>query len=65
MEPFAAQYVQAEQGDFIKDLSPKKRSLGYVTLIYKEVNTMYVQFPKTGRIDWVEWTNRGRYKVIK
>jgi hypothetical protein len=32
MDPFAAQYVQAEQGDFIKDLSIKKRSLGYVTL---------------------------------
>ena len=65
MDPFAAQYVQAEQGDFIKDLSPKKRSLGYVTLIDREVNTMYVNFPKTGRIDWVEWTNRGHYKVIK
>ncbi len=65
MEPFAAQYVQAEQGDFIKDLSPKKRSLGYVTLIDREVNTMYVNFPKTGSIDWIEWVNRGHYKVIK
>jgi len=65
VDPFAAQFVQAEQGDFIKDLSLKKRTLGYVTLVDKEVNTMYVQFPKMGTIDWVDWINRGHYKVIK
>lgn len=64
MDPFTAQYTKARHGDFIKDLSPKKRSLGLVVLIYKETNMMQVKFPKTGKLNWIMWNNYGHYLVV-
>jgi hypothetical protein len=64
MDPFAAQYSLARKGDFIKDLSPQKRSLGFVMLVDKETNMMYVKFPKIGKLNWLMWSNHGHYLVV-
>jgi len=64
MSPFAAQFSQAKKGDFIKDVSPLKRSLGLVMQINKETKMMRVRFPKINKDTWVMWTNYGQYKVV-
>tara|TARA_R110002020_G_scaffold200596_1_gene402927 strand:- start:818 stop:1012 length:195 start_codon:yes stop_codon:yes gene_type:complete len=64
MDPIPAQFPIARKGDFIKDLSPKKRSLGLVMLVYKDTNMMQVKFPKTGKLNWVMWKNHGHYLVV-
>ena len=57
-------YSRARVGDFIKDKSPLKRSLGLVRAIDEETGLMYVQFPKPGRSFWIVWENNGQYRVI-
>ena len=64
MDPFAAQFPIAHKGDFIKDLSPKKRSLGLVVHVDKKTNMMRVNFPKIGKLTWVMWMNHGHYLVV-
>lgn len=54
----------AEEGDFIKDMTPRQRSLGYVLEINMHTNMMRVKFPKVGRIGWVIWENHGQYRVV-
>jgi hypothetical protein len=56
--------VNANVGDFIKDLTPQERSLGMVMMVDKEVNMMYVRFPKTGGFHWILWENFGQYRVV-
>lgn len=56
--------ANAKSGDFIKDLSPLKRSLGLVRQVDEETGLMYVQFPKVGKFHWVVWNNNGHYVVI-
>ena len=55
----------ARTGDFIKDCSPLRRSLGLVLLVDEEIGQMYVAFPKIGERKWVLWENRGQYIVIR
>ena len=62
---FTAMYSNASAGGFIKDLTIRKRSLGYVLAVDKQTNMMQVRFPKTGRDSWVVWNNHGHYKVIE
>jgi len=57
-------YSRARVGDFIKDKSPLKRSLGLVRTIDEETGLMYVQFPKAGRAFWIVWENNGQCRVI-
>ena len=64
MDPFAARRACARKGDFIKDMSPQKRSLGLVMMVDRETNMMYVKFPKTGKLTWVVWGNHGHYMVV-
>lgn len=54
----------ARTGDFIKDCSPLKRSLGLVCQVDAEIGQMYVRFPKLGGFKWVLWENNGQYIVI-
>jgi len=54
----------AKEGDFIKDLGPTQRSLGYVIEVNMHTNMMKVNFPKVGRLSWVIWENHGQYKVV-
>jgi hypothetical protein len=54
----------ARTGDFIKDCSPLKRSLGLVFQVDPEIGQMYVRFPKLGEFKWVLWDNNGQYIVI-
>ena len=49
-DPFAAQRRIAYEGDFIKDKSPLKRSLGLVMRIDEDTGMMQVKFPKTGKL---------------
>jgi hypothetical protein len=63
-DPFAAQRRIAYEGDFIKDMSPLKRSLGMVTQIDEDTGMMQVNFPKTGKLSWVIWDNHGQYIVV-
>jgi|TARA_Y100000310_G_scaffold238938_1_gene242480 hypothetical protein len=55
---------RARTGDFIKDNSPLKRSMGWVMAIDEETGLMYVRFPKSGKDHWIVWENRGQYRVI-
>jgi len=55
----------AKIGDFIKDLSPMKRSLGLVRQVDDDTGLMLVQFPKRGTFTWVVVENNGHYVVIK
>ena len=64
MDPFTAQFKSAGKGDFIKDLTPQKRSLGYVMMIDRETNMMYVKFPKINALNWVVWQNHGHYVIV-
>jgi len=57
--------TNAKIGDFIKDLSPMKRSLGLVRQVDDETGLMLVQFPKKGTFTWVVLENNGHYVVIK
>jgi len=61
---FSSFFITAEQGSWIKDEWRADRSLGYVVQVDEETNMMYVQFPKTGKSNWVIWKNSGHYKVI-
>jgi hypothetical protein len=54
----------AAEGDFIKDISPQRRSLGYVVEINMLTNMMKVSFPKMGKITWIVWENHGHYLVV-
>jgi hypothetical protein len=64
MDPFTTQFTIARKGDFIKDLSPKRRSLGLVMRVEKRTNMMQVKFPKTGKLNWLMWKNHGHYLVV-
>ena len=55
---------RARVGDFIKDKSPRSRSMGFVRAIDEDTGLMYVQFPKIGKAEWILWENRGQYRVI-
>jgi len=57
--------TNAKIGDFIKDLSPMKRSLGLVRQVDDDTGLMLVQFPKQGSFTWVVLENNGHYVVIK
>jgi hypothetical protein len=54
----------AEEGDFIKDISPQNRSMGHVKEINLLTNMMKVKFPKIGKETWVVWENHGHYIVV-
>jgi len=58
-------YKTARTGDFIKDCSPRKRSMGYVRMVDEERGQMYVEFPKINERQWVLLDNRGQYIVIE
>jgi hypothetical protein len=64
MDPFAAQFAVACEGDFIKDMSDQQRSLGLVMLVDKETNMMHVKFPKIGQLSWIMWANYGHYIIV-
>jgi hypothetical protein len=64
MDADAAQFPKAVLGDFIKDMSPQKRSLGLVMQINEHTKLMQVKFPKTGKLNWITWTNYGHYLVV-
>jgi hypothetical protein len=64
MDSSAAPFSKAILGDFIKDLSPQKRSLGLVVQINEHTKLMQVKFPKTGKLNWIMWTNYGHYLVV-
>jgi hypothetical protein len=61
---FSSMYMKAKKGDFVKDLSKQKRSLGLVECIDERTNMMLVKFPKVNRTQWVVWRNYGQYRVI-
>jgi hypothetical protein len=61
---FSSMYTKAKKGDFVKDLSKQKRSLGLVAHVDKKTNMMLVKFPKVNRTHWVVWKNYGQYRVI-
>ena len=63
-DPFAAQRRIAYEGDFIKDKSPLKRSLGLVVRIDEDTGMMQVKFPKIGKLNWIIWDNHGQYFVV-
>ena len=64
MDPSLARPSQAKEGDFIKDISPLKRSLGLVLQVNSHTGMMQVKFPKTGKLNWVMWQNHGHYIVV-
>jgi len=64
VDEFAAQCRNASEGDFIKDMSPRKRSLGLVVRVNKKTMMMQVKFPKIGKNNWVLWNNYGHYIVV-
>jgi len=64
VDPFCAQFDLAAKGDFIKDLTPQKRSLGFVMLVDEETNMMHVKFPKINALNWVVWQNHGHYAIV-
>ena len=61
---FSSMYIKAEEGDFVKDLGPQKRSLGLVERVDKKTAMMLVRFPKVNRTHWVVWNNYGHYRVV-
>ena len=61
---FSSMYMKAKKGDFVKDLSKQKRSLGLVEHIDERTNMMLIKFPKVNRTQWVVWKNYGQYKVV-
>lgn len=54
----------ANIGSIIKDLGPKKRSLGYVKCVDRKTNMMQVLWPKTGKTTWCSRVNYGQYVII-
>jgi len=64
MSPSPRHHKRAIDGDFIKDLTSQKRSLGMVMEINKDTRMMYVNFPKIGRPVWLMWENYGHYIVV-
>jgi len=56
--------VNANKGDFIKDNTEARRSLGYVLMVDYATNMMLVRFPKIGRRSWISWKNLGHYIVV-
>tara|TARA_R110002020_G_scaffold105941_1_gene246730 strand:- start:334 stop:528 length:195 start_codon:yes stop_codon:yes gene_type:complete len=64
MSPRRAPYLFAQEGDFVKDLTPQRRSLGFVLKINKTTKMMLVRFPKIKKDAWILWTNYGHYKVV-
>ena len=54
----------AQPGDFIKDQSLQKRSMGYVLKVDAHTNMMKVKFPKVGTTMWIVWENHGHYVVV-
>jgi|TARA_Y100001938_G_C8012448_1_gene390756 hypothetical protein len=56
--------VEASKGDFIKDTSERRRSLGYVLMVDQTTNMMLVNFPKIGKRSWIVWKNLGHYLVV-
>ncbi len=64
LDPHIAHLRIAYEGDFIKDLSPAKRSLGMVTQIDEDTGMMQVKFPKIGKLKWIIWDNHGHYLVV-
>lgn len=56
--------VQAEQGDFIRDNGPQKRSMGFVVKVDQKTSMMQVIFPKINKTAWVPLKNYGQYTVI-
>jgi hypothetical protein len=54
----------AKAGDFIKDTSDRRRSLGYVLMVDYNTNMMLVKFPKIGKRSWIVWKNLGHYLVV-
>jgi hypothetical protein len=56
--------MNAEKGNFIKDTSGMKRSLGLVLMIDYTTNMMLVKFPKIGKRSWIVWKNQGHYLVV-
>ena len=64
MKARKAPYLIAKQGDFVKDLSKQKRSLGLVLEVNKETKMMCVRFPKINKDTWIMWTNYGHYEVV-
>ena len=65
MRTFRIQAPNAVEGDFIKDKSPLKRSMGFVQEVNLLTNMMKVKFPKIGREAWIVWENHGHYVVVK
>jgi len=57
-------HAHANNGDFIKDMSPQKRSVGMVLAIDEKSDMMRVKFPKIGRLLWIPWKNYGHYIVV-
>jgi hypothetical protein len=64
MDSFTIPFAMASKGDFIKDMSPAKRSLGLVMRVDEATRMMLVKFPKTGKLDWIMWNNHGHYVVV-
>ena len=64
MDPFAAPFKIAKEGDFVKDMTKQKRSLGLVLEVNRETKMMHVRFPKIKKDAWIMWTNYGQYKVV-
>ncbi len=64
MDLSARHYKRADEGDFVKDLTKQKRSLGMVMKIDKETKLMCVRFPKTGQTTWLIWENYGHYIIV-
>ena len=56
--------VEASKGDFIKDTSERRRSLGYVLMVDHNTNMMLVKFPKIGKRAWIPHKNNGHYTVV-
>jgi len=60
-----SKFKTARTGDFIKDCSPLKRSMGYVRHVDEERGEMLVEFPKLNALQRVLLHNRGQYIVIE
>jgi hypothetical protein len=64
VKPILKKHKVAKKGDFIKDISFRQRSMGYVLGVDKTTDMMKVFFPITGRKQWVVLSNYGHYMVI-
>jgi hypothetical protein len=57
-------HTRANNGDFIKDMGPQRRSVGMVIAVDEKSDTMRVRFPKIGKLLWIPWKNHGHYVVV-